>query len=53
MKDEVSEFVLMLNECEADPASKEDPAREKIAKARHILDELRNYFTKIVKEPLT
>ena len=48
MRDEVGEFVLMLNECEADPAATEDPAREKIAKARHILDELRNYFTKII-----
>ena len=30
----------MLKDCEADPAAKEDASMEKIAKAKHILDEL-------------
>jgi len=40
VKDEVKEFLQMLKDCEADPAAKEDASMEKIAKAKHILDEL-------------
>lgn len=40
LKDEVEEYQGMLRDCEEDPAAREDPAKEKVGKARHILDEI-------------
>ena len=53
VKDEVKEFMQMLKECESNPASSENPARENIAKAKHILEDLSNAISEIKTESFT
>ena len=53
VKDEVKEFMHMLKECESNPASSENPARENIAKAKHILEDLNNAISEIKTESFT
>ena len=40
LRDEVKEYQGMLRDCEEDPAAREEPAKEKVAKAKHILEEI-------------
>ena len=53
VKDEVKEFIQMLQECESNPASSENPAKENIAKAKHILEDLNNAISEIKTESFT
>ena len=53
VKDEVKEFMQMLKECESNPASSENLARENIAKAKHILEDLNNAISEIKTESFT
>merc|ERR1711970_583 len=40
LKDDLQEYKGLLKECEKDPDSKQDAIKEKIVKAKHILDEV-------------
>jgi len=40
LKDDLLEYKGLLKECEQDPESKQDAIKEKITKAKHILDEV-------------
>ena len=53
LKDEVTEYQGLLRECEADPAAKEEPAKEKVVKAKHILDEIETTIKQTGTESFT
>ena len=53
LRDEVSEYQVMLRDCEQDPQAKEDSCKEKVAKAKHILDEIESAIRQTQTESFT
>ena len=53
MKDEIKEFMTMLKECEAAPDAGQEASKEKIAKAKHILEDLNNAINETKTESFT
>ena len=53
VQDEVKEFMVMLRECESDEGASQDSAKEKIAKTKHILDDLNSAINETKTESFT
>lgn len=53
VKDEVVDFVSMVKECETDTGASDESTKEKIGKARHILEELNSTIKETKTETFT